>query len=114
LTSAVPAITNTWSPHGRLTHKGVNLAAYGSPWTNGYGIIPYDSIINNRTVSEYFVDLTEIPQVPSYFRFSGVSVNLLEAISRVMQEVGYDYYIELLTVKSPIASNSGIAKILKV
>lgn len=114
LTSAVPLLSNEWSPHGRITHKGVNLSAYGAPWTNGYGLLPSDGAINGLAVSHYYVDLTEVPAVPSYFRFAGPTIGLLEAVSRVMQESGYDYYIELLPVKEFIASSNGVAKIIKI
>lgn len=114
LTSAVPKLVNNWSPHGRITHKGVNLGLYGAPWTNGYGLMGYDSLINASYTTEYFIDLSELPVPPSYFRFNGVTINLMEAISRVCRESGYDFYIEMLPVNNPVASPSGIAKLIKV
>jgi hypothetical protein len=114
LTSANPRLINEWSPHGRITHKGVNLSLVGGPWVNGYGLLGYDSVVNSQYTSEYLIDLTELPTVPSYFRFNGSSISLMEAISRVVQESGYDYYLELLPIRSPSISASGVAKILKV
>ncbi len=114
LTSAIPRITNNWSPHGRLIHKGANLALYGSPWTNGYGLISADGIHNGSYISEYYLDISELPVPPTYFRFSGVSINLLEAITRVCQESGFEYFLELLTIRGSILAGGGVAKIIKI
>lgn len=114
LTSALPANSNNFSPHGRLVHKGVSIGLYGSPWTNGFGLLDFDSIVNARYVSEYYLDLSELPIPPQYFRFSGVTVNLLEAVTRVCQECGYEYYIEMVPIKSPSLSSSGVGKLIKI
>lgn len=110
LTSSIPAVKNSWSPHGRLTHKGLDLSDGGSPWTNGYGVLEYDAVINFNNVSQYFLDLSSLPSVPAYFRFSGHSISLLEAITRVCQESGHDYFIELV----PIINGNNVYKIIKI
>lgn len=113
LLSAVPAVSNDWSPHGRLTSRGISLSSLGSPWTNGYGILTTDGQVNTYSVSAYYLDLSELPTPPSYFRISGGNTTLLDVITRLCEESGFDYYIELVPIRNSIYSVSGIDKVIK-
>tara|TARA_R110000824_G_scaffold7728_4_gene34982 strand:- start:8 stop:4285 length:4278 start_codon:yes stop_codon:yes gene_type:complete len=115
LISSVPTYKDNFSPYGRIVYRGLALSSLPSPWSNGYGIMPADSFVLDGNRSEYFIDLSEMPSTPSYFRFDGTHVNLMEVISRVCSESGYDFYVELLPIKtSSVVSGSGIAKIIKI
>ena len=115
LANAIPAVRNDFSPYGRIIYKGLALDSLPSPWSNGYGIMQADSFYIDDRRSEYYIDISELPVPPSYFRFDGTNINLMEAISRVCQESGFDFYIELLPIKGGvIAASSGIAKLIKV
>lgn len=115
LVNATPIIGNTsdFSPNGRVTGKSNDISSFGAPWNNGFGILTYDRTINLSPTADYFVDISELPLVPDYFRFNQSEITILDAISRVCQEAGHDFYIELLPVKSG-NSSSGIVKFIKV
>ena len=59
---------------------------------------------------EYFVDISELPIVPDFLRFNQTEISLLDAISRICQEAGYDFYIETL----PVSIGGSIDTIIKV
>lgn len=115
LLNAFPIISGAadFSPHGRLTGKGNNIGGAGLPWSNGFGLLNYDSIINTQYMSQYFLDISEVPKfplIPDYFRFNQSEVSILEMITTVCQEAGHDFYIELI----PCKLDGGIAKIIKI
>lgn len=56
--------------------------------------------------TSYLIDLSELPSVPSYYRFDQTSASLLELISQVLEDTGSDYYIELLPSKVSGTSRS--------
>ena len=47
-------------------------------------------------VSQYYIDLSEIPFTPTFYRIPGPSISLLDLITQVCNDSGSDYYIELL------------------
>lgn len=114
LLSSVPALKNNWSPHGRLTSKGVVLSSIGAPWTNAYGLLTADAVVNAYYISQYYIDLTELPIPPSYFRIFGGNTSLLEVITRLCQESGFDYYVELIPLRGSAYSGSGTDKVIKI
>jgi len=115
LTSATPIASNMWSPHGRLTHVGLIVSSLAAPYNNGYGLMAADAVINFRAVSEYTLDISELPSMPSYFRINNNNSSLLDIISNVCQSAGYDYFVELVPIRNMYGSaGSGIAKIIKI
>jgi len=95
------------------------LAQFGGPQlrfrgiTNvsaGYGLMPNDA----DGLAYYFLDISELPSAPSYFRLNGTNITIMDVINTVTSEGGYDYYIELIPVVAPGMSPSGIAKFIKV
>jgi len=106
---------NKFSPNGRLTGKGDSLSTYGSPWTNGFGLLDYDDIVNSKYTVYYLLDISELPIVPDYLRFNQSEISILECITRICNDAGYDFYIELLPIiNSTIAPVSGVAKLIKI
>lgn len=99
LLSGATAITNVWSPYGRLALKAPSSIG------NGMGMMAADS----GSTAFYYIDLQEVPTAPSYWRLNGANTSLMEAISNICGDAGHDYYIELIPV-----SSSGIHKIIKV
>jgi hypothetical protein len=107
LTSNWPAISNDFSKWGRILFRGI------SPGTAGYGIIKSDNVLDGNTgdwLATYFVDISELPPAPSYFRINQTSISILDLISYSCKEAGYDYYIELV----PVRYNNQILKVIKV
>lgn len=114
LTGAIPAVSNAYSPYGRLMFYGSNYS--------GFGLCTYDRIDTNAFaghsgyLSEYILDLSELPNPGDYFRLSGNNISILDAINQVCDICSYDYYIELLLIRNVITNiaPSTIAKIIKV
>lgn len=113
LTSAFPLQINQWSPYGRMVFKGAEATK------DGYGVMGADdfdpSIIVNFPnhhgyISYFLVDLSEIPDAPSFWRVPGPSLNLLDLITQVCTTAGCDFYIELI----PVRFGAGITKIIKI
>lgn len=69
----------------------------------GCGLIP-------ETDTGYILDIKEVPSAPSSFLIEGNNVNLLEAISTVVDAAGFEYYIELI----PVTYSGVIYKIIKI
>ena len=117
LLNATPLLdTSGFANHGRLIFKG--------PKTANYGIMPHDIFDPGVQISfpghsghlcEYYVDISELPAAPSYWRFDGTEISLLEAITRITDDAGYDYFVELIPIKNAgFLSASGIAKFIKI
>lgn len=107
LNGAIPAgflSSGPYSNDGRVVYRGTTSTA-------GYGLIK-----TTGSHTKYIVDLSEIPTTRSTYRFAGTSVSLMEAISRVCADYGYDYYVEFLpclTANTDV-DPSGICKIIKI
>jgi len=104
LANRIPRASNTWSPYGRVMYRGVQ--------SGNYGLMSADSL----DFSEYFLDLSELPVAPTYFRFSGTSISVMDLINELTEASGHDYYIELLPIRDSFSAvvGSGIAKLIKV
>ena len=109
LCNASPRITNQWSPYGRIVFSGVS--------GGGGGLMGWDLLsISDGYLTEYLLDISELPTPPSYWRLNSNDVSILEFISQLCGDAGYDYYVELLPVSgvSSAVALSGIAKIIKI
>jgi len=119
LTSAVDkALANSlyygYCVDNRLVYVGPNTGE------EGYGVIEKDDTITdpafqilpnvNLNQQYYYVDLTEVPFAPLYYRISGPNISLMEVISQVCKDAGCDYYVELL----PIRNAGKVLKVIKV
>lgn len=113
LWNRIPMVTNAWSPFGRLLFRGVNA--------NGFGLMGYDRVVFDSSgsalgyLNEYYIDISEIPNVSDFIRLSGTKVSVMDAITAVCDACGYDYYVELIPVYYPfIAPISNIGKFIKI
>lgn len=107
LANSVPRAGNIWNGGtngGRVMFKGTSSTA-------GYGLL-YTTQLDG--FSEYYVDISELPAVPTYWRLNGLNVGLLDAIKSICEESGYDFYLELCYVQDGFLDGSGIAKFIKV
>ena len=121
LVNAFPVIGQaTKFTAGRLVGRGHDISTVPVPlppsdeawkdWTQGFGLLSSDKTNNDESVMEYFVDISELPIVPDFLRFNQTEISLLDGISRVCQEAGYDFYIETL----PVSIGGSIDTIIKV
>lgn len=78
--------------------------------TAGYGLMPND--VSNQAY--YYLDISELPAAPSYYRINGTNISIMELINTITQDAGYDYYIELIPVKNNQLSGNGVAKFIKI
>ncbi|MBU2052407.1 hypothetical protein KKH13_04355 [Patescibacteria group bacterium] len=109
LCNTAPKTTNVWSPYGRIIFSGVS--------GGGGGLMGWDLYsLSDGYLTEYLLDISELPTPPSYWRINSDEVSILEFISQLCEDAGYDYYIELLPVRgaSSAIAFSGIAKIIKI
>jgi len=102
LLNSNPIIGNVWSPFGRMVYKGPIGAS-------SYGLMAADT----GNLCQYFVDLSELPAMPSEWRIQGSSITLMDAITLVCEEAGYEFYCELIPVQAALSS-SGITKFIKI
>jgi hypothetical protein len=90
-----------------------------SPGYTGGGLIHYDGseVIDFVTgidyYNEYFLDISDLPSPPTYWRISGNSLTIKDIIAQICEATGHDYYIELIFIKSNL-SPSKVAKLIKV
>lgn len=116
---ARPLSAARYTSHGRVLFKG--------PTYSGYGLVGSDvfdpEVITTYAghtghMCEYLVDLSEVPVAPNYWRLNGTSVSLLEAVSRICADAGFDFYVELVPVSNRgfflNTGGKGIAKFIKI
>ena len=106
--------TSVWSPHGGLKFRGTSgLTPLGfglmpGDSTDGFG--PFTSLNDTRWLSHYYLDISELPTPPSYWRIGGSNTSVLTAITDLLEDAGYDYYMELI----PVRYLGGITKFIKI
>jgi hypothetical protein len=107
LANGVPRVVNQFSPYGRVLYNGTTGGSYGS--------LNEDLNLFGSSFSEYFIDLSELPTTPTYYRLPGPSVTLLEFVSQICVDCGYSFYWEMIPIKNASSlAGSGIAKFLKL
>lgn len=100
-----------FSPTGRITY-------YGGQSDSKFGLIPRDSINLNldsafgvsSDIATYYIDVSEIPNVPDDYRISGPNLSILNIISQVCNDFALDYYVEFL----PVADGNSLKKYIKI
>lgn len=116
LANAVPALSNAFSPYGRVAFHRTSVPSYLD--ASGCGLIVQDNfggIFANKNF--YFVDLRELPSFPSVsYRYGGTSISLLDFINQASEDLNFDYYFELLPIKDGghVYSNTDVAKVIKL
>ena len=73
-----------------------NTYSMGGVFFRGGGAGGYGEIDTGLASARYIVDLTELPDAPSYYRIQGPVISLMDLITQVCQDAGCDYYVELL------------------
>jgi hypothetical protein len=98
-------------PVDLLGYSSLNEAGriiyFGGQANARFGLIPYDSVnLNlglifgiNTGLSQYYLDLSEIPNVPDDYRILGPSIDVLSLISQICNDFGMDFYVDLIPIK---------------
>lgn len=116
LANSVPALSNAFSPYGRVSFRQTGIPAGLSG--NAAGLIQPDNgagFYDNKDF--YFVDLSELPAFPNNsYRIEGTSISLLDLIVRASEDLNFDFYFELLPVRdsSNQFSSNCVVKIIKL
>lgn len=98
LTSAIDPLLISVS--GYLQNGRVKLV---QGLNGGCGLVREDDI-------GYLLDLGELPLAPDYYRFSGVSLNLLDAINNLAEDAAINWFAELILC----CINDVVYKIIKI
>ena len=64
-------------------------------------------ILDTGEYTEYILDLTELPNAPSYWRFNGLNATIADAVGQLCEDAGYDWTVELLPVNKPVDDPEG-------
>lgn len=103
------AVGNTWSPYNSVCYRSHNWSSPST--TEGFGLIrspddTFDSTFvqpnlgNNGWYSRYYVDISDIPFAPTFYRLKGETITLSDMISQVCLDAGCDYFVELFITSS--------------
>ena len=114
--AGVSAVPNIINPYGYWESEGFGMSEVnqaGMPW---YKILTTISVLTTPYSPvnifggpirfkghDYFVDLSNLPAVPNYYRMGGLSISLLDAINTITSDFGADYFVSLL--KDPNGMN---------
>jgi hypothetical protein len=100
---------SAFSPYGYGSYRGPDPDSDKASDGGYYGIIedsPEDTTDaalaaagGHKYVSQYYIDISEVPFTPAFYRIAGPSISLLDMISQVLTDSGCDYYIELLVTQ---------------
>jgi len=107
--SAIPNLINAYGYYEAAAYGTSQVNEAGMPWAplTGLGLkSAIDGLINTVTSAysgkmwlkgqRYCIDLSNLPATPYYYRIGGNNVNLLEVITQVCQDAGFDYYADIV------------------
>lgn len=108
----IPSGILPYSPLGRIVYPCANTTSVSS---EACGILPQDASTGGIPICGYFLDISELPDFSRsiYYRIEDEFISILDLITRVCDDAGYDYYIELVIVKDASFAN-GIGKFIKL
>ena len=98
-----------YSPYGYACYRAPNGVSDVASDGRAYGMVFSPQDTNDSAlvasggygpVAKYYVDLSEIPFAPSFYRIPGPSISVLDLVSQICAETGCDYYIELLVTST--------------
>ena len=95
-----------FSPYGFAVYRGNDPNNFGA--LGGMGALSADSFDaqtqadfnSGGYLANYYVDLSEIPFAPVYYRIAGPSTTLMAMISQICDDAGCDFFIELIITGS--------------
>ena len=98
-----------YSPYGYACYRAPNGVSDVASDGRAYGMVFSPQDTNDSALSaaggygpvaNYYVDLSEIPFAPTFYRIPGPSISVLDLVSQICAETGCDYYIELLVTST--------------
>lgn len=116
LANSIPANQNYFSPYGRVSWRAASIP--GGLSGNAFGLMDPDTGAGCfASKNFYFVDISELPRTGStYYRISGSVMSVMDLIETMSQDLGFDYYIELVPVQDGghVLGSADVAKFIKV
>ena len=105
---------NAFSPFGRIltkTPQTTDTLRNVTSKFNSFGIIPpSQSIADNIERCQFVLDISEIPRFSDDYRISEPVLSITDLISRVCEESGYEFTIDLI----PTALNGELLNVIKL
>lgn len=95
-----------FSPYGFAVYRGHNpnnfsaLGGMGALNPDSFSATTQADFNSGGYLSNYYVDISEIPFAPEYYRISGPSTTLMALVSQICSDAGCDYFIELFVTPS--------------
>jgi hypothetical protein len=92
---------SAFSPFGRIVIKCMQEQDTYTPISttfNKFGVIPplpLKTSDDQNSYCQFVLDLSELPTLPKDYRIAGPVISILDLISQVTEESGYDYHISL-------------------
>lgn len=96
---------SAFSPFGRILVKCMQEQDTYNPISqnfNSFGVIPPTPLkasSNAESYCQFVLDLSELPATPKDYRIAGPVVSILDLITQITEESGYDYHISLYPMK---------------
>ena len=95
-----------YSPYGFAVYRGNNPNNFSN--LGGMGALSHDSFNaqvqssfnSGGYLAHYYVDISEIPFAPTYYRIPGPSVTLMALISQICDDAGCDFFVELFVTSA--------------
>lgn len=115
-------LTSSLTPTALLGYEEYNevgrIVYYAGQTNAKFGLLPRDDVSLNiglafglsSDLSYYSLDISELPNVPDDYRIPGPNISLLNLISQICNDFGFDFYIELL----PVKQGTTLKKIIKI
>jgi hypothetical protein len=104
VTYGVPNLLNVYGYYENVSFGSSGSNETGMPWTlikeaihnmtTTVGGTNYGGPLNYKGYF-YAVDLSQIPDVPSYYRVGGQSATLMDLIQRVCNDAGCDFFVDV-------------------
>ena len=96
---------------------GANVNSEGMPWNNILTGLHYLQATGKYITfkdAQYLLDLTDLPVAGDNFRISGAVVTLADAISKLCEDSGCDFFVDLIPTPVSSAFGSRVINILKI
>lgn len=105
---------SAFSPFGRILTKTIQSTDTFQnilPSFNSFGVIPPSISLADRVPrNEFVLDLSELPKFPDNFRINDPVISVVDFVSRITEESGYDFTFDL----NPVSYNGELFNVIKL
>lgn len=101
-TVGIANLMNIYGYYESLSYGSSQVNEAGMPWSVlSTGLVTLTQLLGSYSGGivykgvRYLLDLSQLPFAPQYYRVQGNSVNLLQVISQLCQDAGFDFFVKL-------------------